>query len=47
MQRGKMQNLDPHCHERSANDDCCATVLCDSEAEIVDSGKLVNQEIAV
>lgn len=47
MTRGKMQNLDPHCHERSTDDDeCCATVLCDNDAEIVDLGKLVNQEIA-
>lgn len=45
VQRGKMQNLDPHCYERSTNDDCCATVLCDNDAEIVDLGKLVNQEI--
>lgn len=45
VQRGKMQNLDPHCYERSTNDDCCSTVLCDNDAEIVDLGKLVNQEI--
>lgn len=46
VQRGKMKNLDPHCYERSTNDDCCATVLCDNDAEIVDLGKLVNQEMA-
>jgi hypothetical protein len=44
VQRGKMQNLDPHCYERSASgDECCATVLCDNDAEIVDLGELVNQ----
>lgn len=47
MQRGKMQNLDPHCNERSASDECCATVLCDNDAEIVDLGKLVNREVVV
>lgn len=47
MQRGKMQNLDPHCNERSASDECCVTVLCDNDAEIVDLGKLVNREVVV
>lgn len=40
-----MKNLDPHCSERSSTDECCSTVLCDNDAEIVDLGKLVNQEI--
>lgn len=44
VQRGKMQNLDPQCYERS-HDDCCSIVRCDNDAEIVDLGKLVNQEI--
>jgi hypothetical protein len=44
VQRGKMQNLDPQCYERS-HDICCAVILCDNDAEIVDLGKLVNQEI--
>jgi hypothetical protein len=44
VQRGKMQNLDPQCYERS-HDDCCAVIRCDNDAEIVDLGKLVNQEI--
>jgi hypothetical protein len=43
--RGKMQNLDPQCYERSTDDECCSTVRCDNDAEIVDLGKLVNQEI--
>lgn len=46
VQRGKMQNLDPHCYERSTSDECCSTVRCDNDAEIVDLGELVNQEIA-
>lgn len=45
VQRGKMQNSDPQCYERSTNDDCCAILRCDNDAEIVDLGELVNQEI--
>lgn len=46
IERGKMKNLDPHCYERSSSsDECCSTVLCDNDAEVVDLGKLVNQEI--
>lgn len=45
IQRGKMKNLDPHCNERSSStDECCSTVLCDNDAEVVDLGKLVNQK---
>lgn len=41
-----MKNLDPHCYEHSSSaDECCSTVLCDNDAEVVDLGKLVNQEI--
>lgn len=38
IQRGKMQSADPHCYERTTNDDCCSTVLCENETEIIDLG---------
>lgn len=33
-----MQSGDPHCFERTTNDDCCSTVLCENETEIIDLG---------
>jgi hypothetical protein len=31
VQRGKMQNTDPHCFERASNDDCCMVVRCEND----------------
>lgn len=38
IQRGKMQSADPHCYERTTNDECCSTILCENETEIIDLG---------